>query len=236
VYAKSARWYDAIYHAKDYAREALQLHELLERERRSRGDKLLDVACGTGAHLGYLRKHYSVEGLDVDPAMLAIACERHPDLSIHQGDMADFDLGRQFDAVLCLFSSIGYMRTEARLRQTLANMQRHVVPGGLVVVEPWITPENYRPGVMTARFVDQSDLKIARIDVSAIEGDLAVLDFHFLVGTPGGIEHFTERHELRLFTHAQYQSAFEAAGLRVTFDPQGLTGRGLYTGLRESPT
>jgi hypothetical protein len=148
--------------------------------------------------------------------------------------MVDFDLGRQFDVVTCLGSSIGYAKTEARLRQALSTMVRHTHLGGLVVVEPWITPEGFRPGTVTGRFVDQPDLKIARMNVAVVEGGMSILDFRYLVGTPEGIEHFTERHELGLFTHPQYQAAFEAAGLRVTFDPQGPMGRGLYTGLRGS--
>src|SRR3712207_7289123 len=49
--------------------------------------------------------------------------ERYPDVRFHQGDMTDFDLGRRFDVVVCLFSAIGYVLTEERLRQTLANFR-----------------------------------------------------------------------------------------------------------------
>jgi hypothetical protein len=64
--------------------------------------------------------------------------------------------------------------------------------------------------------------------MNEVEGTLSTLDFHYLVGTPEGVESFTERHELGLFTRRQYLRAFEAAGLRAEHDPQGLCGRGLY--------
>ena len=51
------------------------------------------------------------------------------------------------------------------------------------------------------------------------------------VGTPEGIRCFTERHELGLFSHEEYEAAFESAGLETSFDPEGLMGRGLFVGI-----
>lgn len=98
----------------------------------------------------------------------------------------------------------------------------------MVVIEPWFTPDAWileRPALLV---VDQPELKIARLNVSARDGGVAIVDFHYLVGTPAGVQQFTEHHELALFTHREYSAAFEAAGLTVHHDPEGLTGRGLY--------
>ena len=70
------------------------------------------------------------------------------------------------------------------------------------------------------------------MNVSGRRDNIALLDFHYLVATPEGIEHFTEHHELGLFTDAEYQHAFTRAGLDVTHDAGGLIGRGLYIGAR----
>ena len=51
-----------------------------------------------------------------------------------------------------------------------------------------------------------------------------------MVGTPEGVEVFTERHEAGLFTDEEYRAAFVAAGLEVEHDETGLIGRGLYVG------
>jgi hypothetical protein len=65
-----------------------------------------------------------------------------------------------------------------------------------------------------------------------VEGNVAILDFHYLVATAEGIEHFTERHELGLFTEEEYLAAFAQAGLEARHDREWLGGRGMYIGVR----
>jgi SAM-dependent methyltransferase len=142
--------------------------------------------------------------------------------------MADFDLGRSFDAVVCMFSSIGYVRTEERLRSALAAMARHLQPGGVLVVEPWLSPDVWQDRHVGGVFVDEPKLKIARMNAARRDGNVSVVDFHYLVATPAGVEHFTELHELGLFTVEQHLAAFRAAGLEAEHDPEGPMGRGLY--------
>ena len=110
-----------------------------------RARSLLDVGCGTGRHLELLRERYEVEGLDINPTMLEAARERCPDVTFHEADMADFDLGSRFDVVMCLFSSIGYVRTEARLRSAVLCMRRHLNPGGFCLSSRGSPPSSTGP-------------------------------------------------------------------------------------------
>ncbi len=233
MFSKSAAFYDAIYAAvgKDYSREAETLHSFIQSYKRSTGNTVLDVACGTGSHIRALQKYYALAGLDLDPNILEVARQNCPEIPFHQGDMADFRLGREFDVVVCLFSSIGYVKTLERLRQAIRNMVEHLRPGGLLVVEPWFGPDVMQSGHVHGVFVDRPQLKIARMSVTEIAENVSVLNFHYLVATPQGVEHFTERHELGLFTHEEYLSSFQVAGLETVYDTQGLDGRGLYIGI-----
>ncbi len=234
MFTKSARYYDAIYAAlgKDYPVEAQKIHALVKQHRKSTGNALLEVACGTGHHAFYLSKDYKVEGLDLDEEILSVARQNYPHIRFHHGDMLDFDLGRKFDAITCLFSSIGYVKIRPRLEQAIHNMSRHLVPGGVLCVEPWFSPDEWNVGRLSATYVDQPELKICRMNIAGIKDQVSLLNFHYLIGTPQGIDYFTEMHELGLFTHADYLAAFTSAGMEVVHDPEGIYGRGLYIGIQ----
>jgi len=234
MFERSAHLYDLLYLkglGKDYAAEATSVAELLPPTTRT----LLDVACGTGLHLEHLATRFECVGVDLDPGMLEVARARCPDVPLHRADMVDLDLGRTFDAVVCLFSSIGYVGTEERLRAAIGSMARHVAPGGMLLVEPWLTPDAWTVGHPHLLVVDEPDVKIVRASVSDLDDGCSVLEFHYLVVTAGGIEHLTEGHRLALFTWDQYRTAFEAAGLDTTVDETGgPMGRGLLSGRRPS--
>lgn len=234
TYDRAARLYDSIYESvgKDYAAEARRIHELVQQHKKSPGDALLDVACGTGLHAGCLREFYQVQGLDISDAMIAVAREKYSDITFHVGDMRDFRLERQFDVITCLFSSISYLATGDMLNEAVGSMGKHLNPGGIMLIEPWFTPDAWNIGRIHAVFVDKPDLKIARMNLSEGKENRSFFTFHYLVATPGGVEHFTEHHELTLFTHNEYINAFSVNTLDVLYDPDGICGRGLYIGKR----
>ena len=231
MFKKSARFYDALYQFKDYGAACREIHELVSRQA-PHASTLLDVACGSGQHLAHLRTHYpDVAGVDVNPELLAIARARLPGVPLHAADMAAFDLDRRFDVVTCLFSSIAYVRTPERLVEAIAAMRRHLAPRGILLVEPWFSPDRFWTHTITANLSGDADLRIAWMYTSEREGGIGVLDMQFLVGTPDGVEHFTERHELGLFTHEAHLDAFESAGLRVEHIPDSCFKRGFYAGI-----
>ncbi len=230
MFNKSYLYYDKIYAQKDYQAETEKLQLFIEEHLRSDGKRLLDVACGTGQHIQYLSEHFDVEGLDLVPELLEIAKEKYPEVQFHQGNMMDFDLKKQFDVLTCLFSAIGYAKTLDNLHRAIASMARHLVPGGLLLIEPWFTPDAWKPGNVHTMFIDEPDLKIVRMNTSFQEGRLSYFDFHFLIGTDEGTEHFTERHELGLFEIEETRDAFVSQGLEVIYDEEGIAGRGLYIG------
>jgi SAM-dependent methyltransferase len=230
-YARAARAYDLFYREKDYAAEAGAVVALAEQYSPA-ARSLLDVGCGTGAHLSHLAKRYlRVAGVDASAAMLEEARASFPAIAFHEGDMRTFSLPDRFDVVTCLFSAVGYMTTEPDLDVAVANMAAHLAPGGVLLVEGWITPDAFLPDHASAHSAVSEDAAVARVMISRRERDISVIDAQYVIATLDGIEHVVEEHRLGLFTFDQYRAAVERAGLRYARE-EGLTGRGLHVGVK----
>jgi len=233
MFSEAPELYDLIYGSfKDYDDEAESIAQVLKRLAPT-AKVILDVGCGTGEHARHLQTEhgYIVHGLDIQPAFLEVARVKLPDSQFWEADMADFDLGVRFDVILCLFSSIGYLCEVDRVEQALRCFQRHLHPDGVLVVEPWFAPGSWNPGKVYVQSAEsESDgLHVVRMSHSSIEGRISKLEFHYLVGRPGGVDYRVEHHELGLFTTAELTACFERAGLDdVSYEPDGLIGRGMF--------
>jgi SAM-dependent methyltransferase len=139
---RHAELYDLFYADKAYEDEAAFVHQCLQEYGADPTSNLLELACGTGRHARALEKlGYELVATDYSPDMLEIA-ERNGKISASsvafmRQDMRKLDLGRQFDAVLCLFDSIGYVATNEALMEVLRGVHRHLRPGGLFLFEFW---------------------------------------------------------------------------------------------------
>ena len=234
MFEATAPYYDAFYDAldKDYEEEAAKVLRLVRRHNRN-ARTLLDVACGTGRHLEAFARTLECAGTDIDGEMLGIAAQRCPGATLVLADMTTLDLGRTFDVVTCLFSSIAYTRSLAELRTTVRRLTSHLADRGVLVVEPWFVPGEWHDGhigVLVAD-IDESH-RAVRVSRSGRRRNMSVLDFDYLIADKRGTRHVQERHELRLYEWDDYLDAFERAGLKTTVDDYGLFGRGLILGTR----
>ena len=102
------------------------------------GDRVLDVACGTGVLTREVAKRVgprgAVTGLDLNEGMLAVAKRILPDAEWHQGDAAalPFEAAR-FDVVVSQFALMYFTDRVAALRE----MWRVLKPGGRLAVASW---------------------------------------------------------------------------------------------------
>jgi SAM-dependent methyltransferase len=231
MFRSTAHLYDLIYEAagKDYAAESADLHDLIS-ARNPTAASLLDVACGTGAHLAHLRAWYDLAGVDVDPAMLAQARRRLPEaVPLVEADMRSFSLGRRFDAVICLFSSIGYMSSVSELESAVAAMAAHLDSGGVLVLDGWVRPEAWRePGTVHVDVVEQPELSVVRVSRSHRDGRVTHLEMHHLVATLDGVDHLVDHHTLTLFAPGEYEAALARAGLAFEVMASPMAGRDRY--------
>lgn len=238
-YGELAGSYDALYDGlgKSYVAEAGAVLDLAAHAG-VRPRSVLDVACGTGRHLEvFTRTIGDAVGLDAAPAMLAIAADRLGGRAeLVQGDMTGFDLGRRFDLVTCLFSSIGHVPDDEALDAAVAAMAAHVDDGGLLVIEPWLRPDTVDPaGRRGCDLAESPERVVARVHSSSLDGDALRVRFAWAVGSPAGVATYEEEHRMPLFTRERYLAAVERAGLAARWHdevPGFSTGRGLLVGTR----
>lgn len=226
----SGEVYDLIYAEKDYAGQAQKVAEIIKARCESGGNLLLEAACGTGVYMQYLTPAFAVEGFDLSSGQVEAAQKRLPGARIVVADMIDFDMGQTYDAVVCLFSSIGYLKSKDNLDKAIANMAHHTKPGGVLIVEPWLGVEDFKPGHISLETSSDEKMTVARMGISSQEGNISVVDMHHMVGTENGIEHFVERNELAMYSDEEFADAFAKAGVGLEIDPEGLTDRRLCIG------
>ncbi|WP_430477985.1 class I SAM-dependent methyltransferase [Streptomyces sp. P11-1] len=235
----SAELYDLLHSArgKDFEGEAAAVAALVG-DRKPDAASLLDIACGTGAHLARFAARFPhVEGVELSEPMLDLARARLPGVPLTLGDMRDFDLGRRFDAAVCLFGSLGYVDSADELDSALRSFARHLNPGGVLVVEPWWAPDTFTPGHVSADVVEADGTRVARVSHASFAtpaGDASLMRVHYVVAHPDhGIRHFAEDHVCRLFDSARYEAAFTAAGLAFERVESPMSARGFLVGVRK---
>jgi trans-aconitate methyltransferase len=226
---KLANIYDIIYHFKDYPKDADYLLATMQ-EHSPSARSLLEAACGTGRFLKILESKYEVQGMDLSSEMLQEAAKCVPNVPLHQANMVDFSMEDRFDVVCCLFRSIAFVKTVDKFFSAVSSMANHLNPRGILVIEPFFTPETFWSDTITLNEYKSDSLKIAWMYTSKKVQDHARLDNQYLVGTPESVDHFSEVHEMGLFSEQDYQQAFAAAGLQLHHDPIGPSGVGLYIG------
>jgi len=102
------------------------------------GQRVLDVACGTGvltrAAAHRAGREGAVTGLDLSPRMLALAASLNPNLSWSQGSAESLPFpDDSFEAVVSQFGLMFFHDPVLALRE----MMRVLVPGGRLAVAVW---------------------------------------------------------------------------------------------------
>lgn len=96
------------------------------------GGVALDVGCGTGRMLTLLSKHgFRTDGLDVSPAMIALARERHPEARLFHADICGWELSRTYDLIVA-WDSVWHVPLDQQ-EAVLSKLCRGLSAGGVLV-------------------------------------------------------------------------------------------------------
>jgi SAM-dependent methyltransferase len=104
------------------------------------GDRLLDLACGSGAHaLRLARQGVQVVGVDIAPSLVHHCADQAAAAGLAsatfvQGDMRALGFNEEFDAVVVLGGSFGFF-DDGMNEQVLAGIARALKPGGRLLLQ-----------------------------------------------------------------------------------------------------
>ena len=177
------------------------------------GERLLDVACGTGlSFVALLERGWQVTGCDISPAMLELARARVGDAAtlVHADARELPELG-EFDLIWSLNDSLNYLLSPAELTAALTGMRRNLAPGGIVLFDV-NTLTTYRTFFSSERVVETNGRRLVwRGQMTPAEVRPGSINEARFEAEGEGSE---EVHRQRHFSEAEVRAALEAAGLR----------------------
>ena len=239
---KYSKYYDMLYADKDYDKECDYL-ELLFKEFASRKvRRILDVACGTGGHtIPLAERGYTVLARDLSANMLSIARTKlalagiSDKVRVQKGDMRSLQGIGKFDAILCMFASIGYLPNLDETLRAFGAMREHVSNGGLLILDCWngLAVLTIKPSkrVKTVRRKGLTILRSASPRLDPLH-DLCSVSYKVLIRKgPRKIDEFSELHSMRYFYPEEIRlllklAGFETVSLHPFLDPIRSAGVG----------
>lgn len=212
------RWGDA---TTEYAHYCEFVSRLVGRYARIPATTLLDIGCGGGKNVLNLKRKYEVTGLDLSPVMLAQAQALNPECEFVLGDMRSFRLGRTFDAIL-MDDAMSYVASPGDFEAALRTAADHLRPGGVMVVTPDVTVENFQQNRTTATPAmrtgapDEPDVVFVEnvYDPDPDDGQYETTVL-YLIREHGKLRVETDHWTMGLFPLATWRRVLREAGLEV---------------------
>jgi ubiquinone/menaquinone biosynthesis C-methylase UbiE len=232
-YKKFAKYYDKIYADKDYSAEVEFIKWAVKKYKTGKGTRLLDVACGTGNHLVYLKNDFSVMGIDLNSKMLEIAKEKMPEVMFKKCDMKKLNLEERFDVILCMFATIAYNLTYEELEHTLKIFYEHLSSGGVIIFDLHIHEDYWLGDRVWINTVVEKDLQLARISPSPQKKEILDLNMIFLIKEKGKVDFDIDQHQIALFNVEKIKKVMSKIGFQTKIYA-GITKK-LWNKKMESP-
>ncbi|MDX5361510.1 MAG: methyltransferase domain-containing protein [Alphaproteobacteria bacterium] len=142
-------------------------HALLDLVALAPGEKVLDVACGTGVTTRLAKRAVGAQGkvvgLDINAPMLAIARDLAPDLDIAWIEADACDTGLETGSCDAVISQHGYHYLPDK-PAALAEMRRALAPGGRIALSIWEGHSPYTAALCeaVARFISADAARTQR--------------------------------------------------------------------------
>jgi len=199
------------------------------------GASVLDLCCGQGRHSVQLAKRgVKVTGLDLNAEYLDLTSKAAEAAKVKidtvTGDMREIPFENKFDAIVNMYSSFGYLESEAEDLRVLESAAKALKGGGQLLLDmlnrEWAI-DNYiqndwHTGADGTLYVERRDLDLST----------SRMHVHFIVVDSKGGRRESIGHIIRLYTLTEMTRLLERVGMRVTLVFGGFDGEEYAIGTR----
>jgi SAM-dependent methyltransferase len=216
-YAAFAQYYDTLSFDEFSKHCVLYLEQLLSTVG-FKGNKILDLACGTGTAAILLAKQgYQVTGLDISAPMIRIAKQKAISAKLpvrfYCRDMRTFTFRQRYDLVTCFFDAMNHLYTYRDFAQICRNVGKVINPSGLFIFDL-----NTEFGLKTHwnnQRTEQrkKDLRSVFISSYSKKKQLATVNATLYISQGNNVKKITTRFANRAYTAEQVHRALNQAGL-----------------------
>lgn len=202
-------WYALLYSHRDETDAENMVLPLIAKGGLVPGQTVLDLACGRGRHAAvFTREGLCVTGVDLSEASLMEARRSAPEAHFERHDIRVPYADGRFDAVVCLFTSLGYTNDRADDQQAVVAAAQALKPGGLFVLD-------LMNGDLVAERLTPREIKVVegvrfQINRSLEDGDIVK---RIRVEHAHGTEKFEER--VHAWSLTVVQDLIQKAGLHL---------------------
>jgi SAM-dependent methyltransferase len=182
------------------------------------GAKVLDLCCGQGRHsLELARRGFQVVGVDLSEALLYAARKRAESeglsVTFLHCDMREIDFADEFDAVINMFTSFGYLESEAEDEKVLGKVAQALKSGGKFLLD--VVNRDRLVRDFQAREWNAADEGWLVLEERTFDHLSGRMETRWVCVARDGVR-YERLSSVRLYTASELRTMLERAGLKVT--------------------
>jgi SAM-dependent methyltransferase len=198
-----SKYYNLIYSDKNYNKEVDYIASLFDRYGNAI-HSVLEIGSGTGGHgLILQKKGYDIFGIELSQTMADQATRNG--FPCIQGSSVNFELKKEFDAVISLFHVFSYLTSNEDLIASFKNAHKHLKKEGLFIFDAWYSPAVYEQRALPRiKKMENEEISITRFANPIIDINRNTIDIQFSVFakdlTSNTTSELFESHPMRHFS------------------------------------
>lgn len=132
-----------VYNSRIYQARLNALVKALEISKVSlKGKNVLEIGCGTGFYIDFLKQHgvNSYTGIDITEISIQTLSKLYPEIQFFQADIGDdaFSFSHQFGIILTA-DVLFHIVDDGRFETAITNISNHLLPGGILIISDLFT-------------------------------------------------------------------------------------------------